>query len=82
MVEYHPGPHFLRTTIRDTGVGMAQEQIDKLFQLYANIEHANIYNPQGMGLGLSLCKRLSMLLGGDINIESDPDQGSYCIICY
>jgi len=66
----------LTTIVADTGVGMSSEQLQSLFQLYANVEKANAYNPQGMGLGLTLCKRLAQMLGGDISVTSALGHGS------
>eukprot|EP01022_Parablepharisma_sp_SALTPOND_P016754 TRINITY_DN2529_c0_g1_i1.p1 TRINITY_DN2529_c0_g1~~TRINITY_DN2529_c0_g1_i1.p1 ORF type:complete len:680 (-),score=57.61 TRINITY_DN2529_c0_g1_i1:58-2097(-) len=67
-VEYYENT--LNTKVEDTGIGIAAERLEKLFELYANIESVNPYNPQGMGLGLALCKKLSKTLGGSITAKS------------
>ncbi|MDR3549643.1 MAG: ATP-binding protein [Candidatus Pacebacteria bacterium] len=66
----------LTTSVADTGAGIRVEDIPGLFQLYTNVKKANSYNPQGMGLGLPLCKKLSRILGGDIVATSAPGKGS------
>ncbi len=73
---YSPVDKTLTTTVSDTGVGITDEVKAKLFQLYNNMEKANVYNPQGMGLGLALCKKLSRILGGDIVCDSSVGSGS------
>ena len=75
-ISYDPGTSLLSTHIKDTGFGMTEEKMSTLFQLYSNINSANEYNPQGMGLGLALCKRLAKALGGDIKVTSKPQEGS------
>lgn len=75
-LEYSPSTQILTTTMKDTGVGMKEENIGKLFELYSNLEHVNPYNPQGMGLGLTLCRKLSRALGGDITATSALEKGS------
>ena len=74
--EYDPGQSLLKTEVSDTGVGMNEEQTKRMFELYANIEQANAYNPQGMGLGLTLCKKLSEILGGSIKCNSSLGKGT------
>jgi len=64
------------TKISDTGSGISPEVLPNLFKLYSNIEKANAYNPQGMGLGLALCEKLSKILGGEISCTSVLNQGS------
>ena len=75
-VTYHTNTEILSTTVSDTGAGISEDKLPRLFELYANIETANECNPQGMGLGLALCKRLSQLLGGDIHIRSVLGRGT------
>ena len=65
----------LSTTVEDTGCGIDDEKMTTLFQLYGGISTANEYNPQGMGLGLSLCKRLTKALGGEISVSSQVGVG-------
>ncbi len=84
-VEFDRSSSILATTVRDTGCGIPPGKIPGLFSIFGNIENANRFNPQGMGLGLVLCKRLSKMLGGDIVVDSTQDVGtafSFTVKCY
>eukprot|EP01022_Parablepharisma_sp_SALTPOND_P004163 TRINITY_DN1186_c0_g1_i1.p1 TRINITY_DN1186_c0_g1~~TRINITY_DN1186_c0_g1_i1.p1 ORF type:complete len:597 (-),score=40.03 TRINITY_DN1186_c0_g1_i1:101-1891(-) len=76
MIRYCTTTSVLTTTVTDTGCGISDEKAANLFVLYGNLSHANSFNPQGMGLGLVLCKRLSKALGGDMQVNSVQGQGS------
>ena len=68
-------PDFIRICVRDTGAGLAQEQIAQLFQPFNRLgQEANV--EEGSGIGLVVCKRLSELMGGRIGIESSVGEGS------
>lgn len=73
---YNERTKVLTTTVCDTGMGIADDAKEHLFQLYGNLDHANIYNPQGMGLGLALCKKIARILGGDISCSSVLGMGT------
>jgi signal transduction histidine kinase len=60
----------------DTGVGIAPAAQDKLFQPYAQADASVARTHGGSGLGLSICKRLATLLGGDITLKSTPGKGT------
>lgn len=66
----------LRFSVTDTGRGMTQEQRDKLFSPYVQgaIEVARLYG--GTGLGLMICRQLVERMGGEITVDSAPDEGS------
>ncbi len=66
----------LVVAIADTGIGMTAEQVDRLFQEFsqANAQTAREYG--GTGLGLVISRRLARLMGGDINVDSRPGEGS------
>lgn len=67
-------------TVSDTGIGMDQETIDRLFEDYqqANVSITGDYG--GTGLGLSISKQLCELMGGDISVTSTPGEGSTFIV--
>ena len=67
--------------VTDTGIGMNDDQIDKLFQPYqqATDSIANKYG--GTGLGLSISRQFCRLMGGDLTVESQPGKGSTFTAC-
>lgn len=75
-VNYDIVTKLIRTSISDTGMGISDEAKQGLFKLYANVDKANSYNPQGMGFGLSLCKKLCSMLEGEISVSSEQGRGS------
>jgi len=63
-------------SIADTGVGIPQDYISKLFSLEGSRSTRGTENEQGTGLGLLLCKEFVSLHGGKIWVESSPEKGS------
>lgn len=64
------------TTVADTGIGIAKEDLTKLFMPFYQVESGLTRRYEGTGLGLSICKRLVELLGGTIRVESELGRGS------
>lgn len=62
--------------VADTGIGMAQKDLPRLFSEFVRIKTAQTRNILGSGLGLSIVKRLATLYGGDVTVRSEPDVGT------
>ena len=62
--------------VADTGIGIAPEHREVVFQEFAQVDHALQRHVKGTGLGLPLSKKLTELLGGTIALESEPGVGS------
>lgn len=75
-VSFEEAARKLITTVQDTGIGIAPEEMPKLGCLFSKIDEAEHLNPQGIGLGLYLCKSLSRQLSGDISIQSKKGEGT------
>jgi signal transduction histidine kinase len=66
----------LRFSVIDTGIGIARENLQLIFEEFSQIENPLQRRVKGTGLGLPLCRRLAELLQGRIEVESSPGQGS------
>ena len=66
----------LRFSVTDTGIGIPAEHLPALFQDYAQVDSALQKRLRGTGLGLSLSKKLAVMLGGDVMVTSQVGQGS------
>jgi len=70
------GAELLEIRVSDTGIGMTPEQMQRLFRPFAQADASVAQRFGGTGLGLALSRRLAQLMGGDITVESKPEQGS------
>ncbi len=66
----------LECDVQDTGIGMTADQLATLFQAFSQADTSITRKFGGTGLGLTICKHLSQLMGGDIRAESQPGTGS------
>ena len=63
-------------SVTDTGIGIAQEDLSRIFEEFSQLDHPIQKQVKGTGLGLPLCKKLAQLLGGSIEVRSRPGEGS------
>ncbi|NDV23239.1 PAS domain S-box protein [Desulfovibrio sp. JC022] len=71
-----PGHCHLLFIIEDTGVGIADDKMNLLFQSFTQASEGYTRQYQGAGLGLSICKRLAELMGGTIAVDSAAGEGT------
>ena len=66
----------LHFSVKDTGVGIKEEERAKLFTLFGKLESSSQLNTNGIGLGLNICKKIIEACGGSIYLEQSYNDGS------
>jgi signal transduction histidine kinase/ActR/RegA family two-component response regulator len=70
------GDHMVVVEVSDTGIGMAEETVGKLFSVFTQADGATTRKFGGSGLGLAISRQLARMMGGDITVTSEPGKGS------
>ncbi len=76
VLEQRPGTTLLRIGVRDSGIGIASKNQDRIFSDFSQAEASTTRRYGGTGLGLSICKRLVELMHGELSMTSTLGQGS------
>lgn len=66
----------LRIEVQDSGIGIKDEDIDKLFKMFGKIEQTENINSSGIGLGLTICNNILNQLGSELKVKSVYKQGT------
>lgn len=74
--EIMEGLLMLHYTVKDTGIGISKEHLQRLAQPFFQVESSATRAYQGTGLGLAIAKKMIELLGGELEIRSEPGQGA------
>ena len=74
--ELEEQPGWVEITVRDTGIGMDEEQQSRVFDAFVQADSSTSANYGGTGLGLAICRNYSEMMGGSISVESELGSGS------
>jgi len=74
--EHAKGRHWLRIDVIDTGIGMTEAELSRLFQPFMQADPSVTRRFGGTGLGLAITREFAQLMGGDVTVTSTPGKGS------
>jgi PAS domain S-box-containing protein len=74
--EVKDGVAILRCSVKDTGIGIPADKVDKIFNKFDQADTSTTRKFGGTGLGLAICKEIAHMMGGDVGVYSTPGAGS------
>lgn len=75
-LEQSANPSRARISVKDTGAGIAEDELPRLFERYYQGDHPPVQSSEGTGIGLSLARELARLMGGDLYATGEPGKGA------
>jgi len=66
--------------VRDTGIGIPPDELALVFEEFHQVSRPDGRRPEGPGLGLAICRKLAVLLGGSLDVTSEPGRGSEFVL--
>eukprot|EP01022_Parablepharisma_sp_SALTPOND_P002436 TRINITY_DN10_c0_g1_i1.p1 TRINITY_DN10_c0_g1~~TRINITY_DN10_c0_g1_i1.p1 ORF type:complete len:791 (-),score=61.05 TRINITY_DN10_c0_g1_i1:2120-4492(-) len=76
QVSFDSAENILKTSVIDTGIGISAEGMETLFKLFGDLDKRCELNPQGVGLGLTICRKYAEILGGKLTVSSERNYES------
>jgi signal transduction histidine kinase/DNA-binding response OmpR family regulator len=70
------GEDWIQIDVSDTGIGITDEQMSRLFQAFTQADASTSSKYGGTGLGLAICRQFARIMGGEVGVTSKPGQGS------
>lgn len=73
---YQSDEQHFQFVVQDSGIGIPKAEQEKIFQMFYQAENSQAKKAQGSGIGLAVSKQIALLMGGDLSVVSEPNQGA------